>query len=224
MPTLYPHPHLMVTIPTTFLLVDTACRCVPCNTDGMFCLTPATLRSCPQRSSREETTVPLLATTNGDSFCKKLFHPYLTCHPTLLLLRLPSPVFSNSHRPPVTGGNFNEAAAVKNTKDKNAEEDRRNRDRGHKKKTKICSNLDNWNKALFSSDEPKTFVTLLILKFGLVHLHPQQMQPLSASFVQFSHCENGTQTLRFTDVEFFQHTNLNRCRSESRPLEPRTLL
>ena len=60
---------------------------------------------------------------DGDRFCEKLFHPYLTCHPNLFLLRLPSLSFRTLIGPTLTGRYFDETAAVNTT---------RNRDRDTK--------------------------------------------------------------------------------------------
>ena len=81
---------------------------------NVVCLTPSTFRPCPHVRLRAVATVSLLATINGDRLCKKLFHPNLSCHPTLLLLRLPS-CLSNGHRLPLTGRNINGTAAAKTT-------------------------------------------------------------------------------------------------------------
>ena len=69
-------------------------------------LAAATHRPRPNVDLRAEPTVPLLATIDDDRFCKQLF----PSNPSSFAFNIP--LLSNGH-PPLTGGNFNETAAVK---------------------------------------------------------------------------------------------------------------
>ena len=90
-PTLCPHSHLMVTIPTSFdhpRLTQLAIVCFATPTECLSDALDTSVFSTRLSASRNDST--LFATGYGDGLCKKPFHPYLTCHPTLLLLRSPS--------------------------------------------------------------------------------------------------------------------------------------
>ena len=171
-PTHCPHTRLMKTSPTLgrySLLVRTSQQ------RRSVCLTPSTLRPCPHISFQAATSVTLLATINGNSLGKKLFHPYLTCHPT------PLPLCLSSLFRTVIGSHWleeiDETAAVNNTNKKTPR--------------KIAGIATGTQKNTFTKKKTKWLkpnnLTVLLMKMGEEHKHTLLDGPLLDSFLGKPH-------------------------------------